>query len=189
MFKKFLFGVGVEFGPIIVFLIVSAFLNFNNSVLIFVITTLIALFANYLQNKKLAWFPIIVAMTIVVFGLLSYFLDNPFFIIFKDTLYNLIFGIILFAGLYYKKNFLKPLFDMLFSMSDRGWNILAFRWACVFITLAISNEIARMILTSDQWIMYKGISTLVTTTFSLYQFTLARTHRLPSSSPWGINIT
>lgn len=189
MFSKFLFGVGVEFGPIIVFLIVSIFLSFNNSVLIFVITTIIALLANYIQNKRLAWFPIIVALTIVVFGLLSYFLDNPFFIIFKDTLYNLIFGVILFVGLYYEKNFLKPLFDMLFSMSDRGWDILAFRWACIFIALAISNEIARMILTSEQWIIYKGISTLVTTIFSLYQFTLAKTHRLPGSSPWGINIT
>ena len=71
MLKKFLFGVGVEFGPIIVFLIVSTFLSFNNSVLVFVIATILALLANYLQNKKLAWFPIIVAVTIVVFGLLS----------------------------------------------------------------------------------------------------------------------
>jgi intracellular septation protein len=178
MLKKFLFGVGVEFGPIIVFLIVSTFLSFNNSVLVFVIATIIALFVNYLQNKRLAWFPIIVALTIVVFGLLSYFLDNPFFIIFKDTLYNLLFGLTLFIGLYYKKNFLKPLFETLFSMTDRGWDILAFRWACIFIALAFSNEIARMILTSEQWVIYKGISTLITTAFSLYQFTLAKTHRL-----------
>ncbi len=189
MLKKFLFGLGVEFGPIIVFLIVSTFLSFNNAVLIFVITTIIALCVNYIKNQKLAWFPVIVALTIVVFGLLSYFLDNPFFIIFKDTLYNLIFGSVLFIGLYYKKNLLKPLFDSLFLMSDQGWNILAFRWACIFITLAISNEVARMILTSEQWIIYKGISTLFTTVFSLYQFTLAKTYRLPSSSSWGVKIT
>ncbi|MBP9701509.1 MAG: septation protein IspZ [Candidatus Pacebacteria bacterium] len=189
MFKKFYLGLLVEFGPIIVFLIVSTFQSFNNSVLIFVLATVVALFVNYILNKRLAWFPVIVALTIIIFGLLSYFLDNPFFIIFKDTLYNLIFGLALLIGLYYKKNILKPLFEMLFSMSDRGWNILAFRWACIFIGLAVSNEIARMILTPDHWVVYKGVTTLITTVFSLYQFTLAKTHRLPGSSPWGVKIT
>lgn len=188
MLKKFLFGLGVEFGPIIVFLIVSRFYEFNTSVLIFVVATLVALIANLIKNKRIAWFPIIVALSIILSGLLTYFLDNPFYIIFKDTLYNAVFGIALFIGIYNKKSLLKPMFESLFAMTDEGWLILAFRWACTFIVLAVLNEVARFILSPEQWITYKSIATLMTTAFSLYQFTLAKQYRLPDASPWGIRI-
>lgn len=189
MLNKFYLGLLIEFGPILVFLFVSRIYPFNTSVLIFVIATIFALLFNVIKNKKVAWFPLIVALTIIVFGLLSYFLDNPFFIIFKDTLYNLVFGIALLTGVYMKKSLLKPLFESLFDMSDRGWLILARRWGFLFVLLAITNEIARALLTPDQWIMYKGIATVITIVFSLYQFTLSRKHRLPHASPWGVKIT
>jgi intracellular septation protein A len=73
-------------------------------------------------------------------------------------------------------------------MTDLGWNILTKRWIAVFIILTVTNEIARMYLTPQDWVIYKSLATVGTIIFSLYQFTLSKKERLPESSPWGMRI-
>ncbi len=179
-------NLSIEFGPIIVFLVASSLTSFIPATLIFVMATFVALVAGFLERKKLAWFPFIVGMTIIVSGLLTFFLNNPFFLIIKDTLYNGIFALVLLTGLLFKKPLLKPLFGNLFVMTEKGWSILTLRWAVMFIILAVSNEVVRMFLPPEEWIVYKGIATLVTILFSLYQFRLSKKERLPEASPWGM---
>ena len=106
MFKKLFLNLFIEFGPIIGFLVASEVTTFIRATTIFVALTVVALALGFLERKSLAWFPLIVAITIVSFGLLTIVFKNPFFIIIKDTLYNGIFAVTLFAGLYYGKLFL-----------------------------------------------------------------------------------
>jgi len=188
MFKKILLNLSVEFGPIIVFLITSELLPFITAVSIFVGLTAVSLIVSYAERREVAWFPLIVGTSVIGFGALTIVLDNPFFIIFKDTLYNGIFAIVLCIGLLYNKSLLKPLFQGLFAMTERGWRILTIRWTILFVILTIANEVARMGLTPKQWVIYKGIATLITITFSLSQFGLSRKERLPEASPWGMRI-
>lgn len=188
MFKKLILNLSIEFGPIIVFLITSEVMDFIPAVSIFVVLTSLALIASYIERRELAWFPVIVAISVIGFGMLTIICDNPFFIIFKDTLYNGIFALVLYVGLLYNRSLLYPLFKGLFDMSEQGWRILTFRWAHLFAILTITNEFARIHLTPEKWVVYKGIATLVTIVFSLYQFKLARKMRLPGSSPWGMRI-
>lgn len=108
--------------------------------------------------------------------------------IIKDTLYNGIFALVLFGGLYYGKLFLKILFGGMFAMTDYGWKVLTMRWATMFTLLAITNEIARFYLDEYGWVNYKFIATLVTMTFSLYQFRLSKKERLPEATQWGMRI-
>jgi intracellular septation protein len=186
--KKILLNLSIEFGPIVAFLVASELTSFLKATLIFVLLTGLALIAGYIERRELAWFPLIVGISIIGFGMLTIIFKNPFFIIFKDTIYNGLFAVVLGTGLLYKKPLLKPLFKGLFSMSEKGWLILTFRWMVMFILITISNEIARMHLTPDDWVVYKGISTLATMAFSLYQFKLSRQERLPDSTQWGMRI-
>lgn len=188
MFKKMLLGLGIEFGPILVFFLTVERINFITATSIFVGLTIIALIAGFIERKKLAWFPLIVGISVLVFGIATILFEDPFFIIFKDTLYNGIFAIVLFWGLAYKKGLLKPLFGSLFAMSDTGWRILSLRWAWLFTLLAVSNEIVRVHLTSETWVSYKLVTTLITIVFSLYQFKLARKERLPEANAWGMRV-
>ncbi|MCF7865377.1 MAG: septation protein IspZ [Candidatus Pacebacteria bacterium] len=188
MFVKLFINLFIEFGPIIGFLIASESTSFIKATTIFVALTVIALILGFVERKSLAWFPLIVAIIIVTFGLLTVIFKNPFFIIIKDTLYNGIFAVVLFVGLYYGRLFLKILFGGMFAMTDRGWKVLTFRWATMFTLLAITNEIARSYLDEYGWVDYKFIATLITIIFSLYQFRLSRSERLPSSTPWGMRI-
>lgn len=188
MLKKALLNLSIEFGPIVVFSILSEKIDFILATAIFVALTVVALIAGLVERKRLAWFPLIVALLVVGFGMLTVFLKNPFFIIIKDTFYNGVFALILFVGLIFGKGLLKPLFDSLFAMSDRGWQILSFRWAIMFVLLTIGNEIARANLSPSEWVNYKICATLITATFSLYQFKLSKKHRLPNSTEWGMAI-
>lgn len=188
MLTKLILNLGIEFGPIIAFLIASEFLAFFPAVSIFVILTIIAMIAGQIERGSFAWFPFIVGISVVITGLLTVLLENPFYIIIKDTIYNGAFAIVLIIGLYYKKSFLKPLFQGLFSMTPEGWRILTIRWSIMFILLTIGNEIARINLTPEKWVQYKSLATLTTIIFSLYQFKLSKKERLPSANSWGMRV-
>lgn len=189
MLIKLLLNLFIEFGPIIGFLIASELTTFIKATAIFIGLTLVALALGLIERRAIAWFPLIVAVIIVSFGLLTVIFENPFFIIIKDTLYNGIFAIVLFAGLYFGKSFLKILFGGMFAMTEQGWRVLTFRWAAMFTLLAITNEIARFYLDEYGWLNYKVTVTLVTIVFALYQFRLSRKERLPDATPWGMRVS
>ncbi len=65
---------------------------------------------------------------------------------------------------------------------------MSLRWASMFALLAITNEVARVHLSPEGWVVYKGIATAATIAFALYQFRLAKKERLPEASPWGMAI-
>lgn len=188
MFKKLFINLFIEFGPIVGFLIASESTTFIKATALFVALTIIALILGFTERKSLAWFPLIVAIIIIAFGLLTIIFDNPFFMIIKDTLYNGIFALVLFGGLYYGKLFLKILFGGMFAMTDYGWRVLTMRWAMMFTLLAVTNEIARFYFDEYGWVNYKFVATLVTMAFSLYQFRLSKKERLPEATQWGMRI-
>ena len=188
MLPKLILNLSIEFGPIIVFLVSAEIMSFIKATTIFVVLTLVALIVGFIERRELAWFPLIVGASVLSFGLLTIIFENPFFIIFKDTIYNGAFAIALFIGLYYNKPLLKPLFRGLFAMTDRGWMILTFRWAIMFVLLTISNEFARLYLSPEKWVVYKAFATLSTIAFSLHQFRLSRVERLPEATQWGMRV-
>lgn len=189
MLRKLVVGLGVEFGPIIVFFLIAEQVSFLRATLIFVVLTIISLVVGLYEQKRIAWFPLIAGGSVVIFGTLTLIFDNPFFLIAKDTLYNAAFAIALFIGLARGKGWLKPMFHKLIAMSDRGWRILSWRWAIFFTLLAVTNEIARLNLPTVGWVIFKEIATACTIIFSLYQFTLSRKERLPDATPWGLRKT
>lgn len=183
---KALIGISIEFGPIVVFLFASEFFDFFTAASLFVGATLVALIAGYIRQKRVAWFPLIAGAIILVSGLLTIFLRDPFYLIIKDTIYNGVFAVVLCVGLALDKSFLKPLFGGLFAMTDRGWIILTKRWATMFVLLTLTNEIARATLTPNDWVTFKGIATLATIVFALWQFRLSKRERLPEATTWGM---
>ncbi len=188
MLLKLLVNLGIEFGPIVAFLVASELTSFLYATTIFVALTILALIVGFIERRELAWFPLIVSLTVIGFGLLTIIFKDPFFIIIKDTLYNGTFAIVLFIGLWKDKALLKPLFRGLFSMTDKGWRILTFRWAIMFVVLTITNEIARVSFDPMIWVDYKALATVATIIFMMYQFRLSKKERLPDSNAWGMRV-
>ena len=177
-----------EFLPILTFLILSETKGFMFGIKGLIIVAVICILFSWFVEKRLPKFGLFASGTIVFFGSLSLIFDSPFFIIIKDTLYNLFFAMILLVGLFNKKSLLKTFFKDFFLMTDKGWNILSRRWMIFFFALAIGNEIARRLLTPEIWVVYKFIAVLATWIFGFYQFTLAKRERLPEASSWGLRL-
>lgn len=178
----------IEFGPLVLFFITFELFNFMTSVLILVVTVTVALVASLRLYGKISLFPIISSGSVIVFGLLTIFLHNPGYIIFKDTLYFGIFGLAVLIPLIFGKLSLKSMFDKIFAITDRGWKIVSLRWGVFMVLIAISNECARALLSAERWVTYKFIVLVILIIFSIWQFFLTRRERLPEGSAWGLRL-
>ena len=177
-----------EFLPILTFLILSETKGFMTGIKGLIIVAVLCILFSWFVEKRVPKFGLFASGTIVFFGSLSLIFHNSFFIIVKDTLYNLFFAIVLLIGLFNKTSLLKTFFKDFFAMSDKGWMILSRRWMFFFFLLAIGNEIARRALVPEIWVIYKLIAIVCTWIFGFYQFTLAKRERLPEASSWGLRL-
>ncbi len=191
MFKKFFISWSIEFGPIISFFITLSLLGdthqgFLTATGIFTTLTALALLISYKYEKRIAWFPLITGIIVILFGVITLFLKEPIIFIWKDTFYNGGFALVFLVGVCYRKPLLKPLFIALFDMSDKGWLILSLRWGLFFLLLTLSNEIVWRNYDQSVWVSYKFWSTILTVIFGFAQITLARKYRNKTATKWGM---
>ncbi len=185
---KTLASIAIEFGPLILFFITFEIFNFMTSVAILIGTMIFALIASIKIYGKIAFFPLIASGSVIVFGILTIVLDNPFFIIFKDTLYFGIFALGILIPLLFKQLVLKKMFGQIFDITDKGWLIVSMNWGFFMALIAISNEIARMSLSAQEWVTYKFIVLIILIIFGAAQFLVSRYYRNPTANSWGLKI-
>lgn len=169
----------VELGPLVIFFLINARAGIFWGTGLFIGATLISLGASRLLFGRIAVMPLVSAFVVVVFGGLTLLLQDELFIKLKPTIVNAIFAAILFGGLYFRKSLLSYLFGDVFSLTEEGWRKLTFRWACFFVFLALLNELAWRLLTTDQWVTFKVFGIMpVTMLFAISQVGLLQRHTL-----------
>ena len=177
-FFKFL----ADFGPLLIFFIIYYKSGKNLSVAIppLIISTLIAVIAVYMIEKKIPYIPLMGGIVISIFGGLTLYFNNPIFIYMKPTIINFVFAVILITGkLFFKKNFLEFFFKSAFRLDEIGWNKLNLRWAFFFIFLAFLNEIVWRTQPEAVWVNFKVWGILpITFIFTAFQLPLINKHKL-----------
>ena len=153
-FVKFL----TDFGPLLIFFIVYYKGGKNLVIAIppLIVATLVAVLVVYFLEKKIPYIPLIGAILISIFGGLTIYFNNPYFIFIKPTVINILFAIGLLIGkVIFNKNFLKLFFKGSLKLEDIGWNKLMYRWVFFFVFLAIINEIVWRTQSEEAWINFK----------------------------------
>lgn len=170
----------IQFGPITTFFIVFEVSgqNFFAATAVLMATVVVATALSWYRSKQVAWFPLWSATFVLLFGGATLYFGDPGWLIVKDTIYDGLFGVAILFGLALQKNLLRKFFTPLFAISDRGWHILAVRWALFFIASAILNEVVRRMTTPEVWVYYKIANTLALIGFGLYQFRLTHRERI-----------
>jgi intracellular septation protein len=137
---------------------------------IFIAATLVSLSVHFALVRRLPIMPLVSGAVVLVFGGLTLFLQDEHFIKLKPTIVNTMFGVILLAGLYWRKPILAVVLDSMLDLTEEGWRKLTLRWALFFFVLAILNEIVWRTQTTDLWVKFKvfGIMPL-TVAFALAQ--------------------
>ncbi|RJF94474.1 septation protein A [Oleomonas cavernae] len=177
-----LLRLALEAGPLAVFFFCNARFGIFPATGAFMVATLVALAANWSLERRLPVMPMVSGFFVLIFGGLTLILQDELFIKMKPTIVNSLFAVILFGGLYSGRALLKPLFGAAMQLSDQGWRVLTFRWACFFVLLAGLNEFVWRNFETDTWVDFKvfGIMPL-TFAFMLAQMPLIMRHQLPDA--------
>lgn len=144
----------------------------------FMLAMTLSLIITWWFERKVALMPLITFFMVVIFGMLTLYLQDDFFIKFKPTLINTMFGVTILGCLFFFKiPVMKILFDGPFKLDNEGWTKLSFRWGCFFLWLALVNEIVWRNFSSDFWVEFKlwGVMPM-TLIFMLFQYPVMLKH-------------
>lgn len=168
----------VDFGPLLVFFGANKFGGVFTATAAFMVATGLAMAVSWWQTRHIPAMLLFTGAIVLVFGGLTLWLQDDTFIKLKPTLIYGMFASILLFGLARGRSYLKlVLGEALPSLTDTGWTKLTRNWALFFVVLMAANEVARQMLTTDQWVNFKvwGV-TGATLLFALAQAPLLQRH-------------
>jgi intracellular septation protein len=165
----------IDLGPLLAFFVAYGRAGIYWATGVLMLATLAALLASWRLLGRVTAVPLLTAILVVVFGGLTFYLDDPSFIKLKPTIINLLFAGVLVVGLLTDRPLLKVLLGEAFRLTEVGWRKLTVRWALFFFALAILNEVVWRNFSESAWVNFKvfGIVPL-TILFALAQIPLLK---------------
>lgn len=133
-----------EFGPLVTMFVVNALYGIDVGTWALIISTAIAMVVMRVVLHRFPVFPVIASTVTITFGALTLVTGNPMWVQIKVTIFNALFALFLFGGLWLRKNFFKYVFEKTFHYTQQGWDRFTFSFACFFVLTAILNEIVRL---------------------------------------------
>ena len=174
----------LEAGPLLVFFVMNGRFGIMPATAAFMVATPIAVFVSYRLEKRIPVMPLVGCGFVTLFGGLTLWLDDEFFIKVKPTIVNLLFAAVLFVGLMMKRPFLKLLMGAVLHLDDVGWHKLGQRWAVFFVVLAVINEIVWRNFSTEFWAGFKLFGLMpLTMVFAISQVPLITAHQIEEPAP------
>jgi intracellular septation protein len=177
----------IEFGPVAVFFLIYYLTgeDFPSAALSLGFATLAVLIISKVINKRVPWFALFSGSITIATAFVTFWFTAPWVLIVKDTVYYLFFGGLLGFSVWRTKSIFKAFFGHIFAIKDSGWSMLERRWCYFFIFAAISNELVRMYLSVNDWVIYKQIILVLFLVYGFYQLKVTVRHRLPEADKFG----
>ncbi len=171
-----------EMGPLLLFFVAYKFYGLIPATGVLIIATLFSVSIVYYLEKRIPIMPLASAIILGIFGGLTVFNGDEFFIKIKPTLVNILFAVILLGGFIKKKGLLKYLFDGALHMNDDAWLKFSLRWAVLFLFLAGTNEIVWRNFDTDFWVKFKVFGMLpITIMFMITQVPFLKRNMIEES--------
>ena len=122
----------IDLGPLLVFFLAYAKAGIFWATGALMVATLVALVLSRVLLGRFALAPAVTAVLVVVFGGLTFLLDDPSFIKIKPTIINLLFAGILGFGIATGRPLLKMFMGEALRLTDEGWRKMTLRWVVFF---------------------------------------------------------
>jgi len=148
-----------EFGPLMLMFIVNAMYGIAADTWALIISTVVAIVAMLIMLRRLPVFPLIASTVTVVFGGLTIVTKDPMWVQVKVTIFNALFALFLFGGLWLNRNFFKYVFEKTFHYSKEGWDKFTWNFAWFFVFTAFANEFVRLTFKDEELYNVLGIET------------------------------
>ena len=136
-----------------------------------------ALIVSLVVMRRIPVMPLITALVVSVFGVLTLYFQDEQFIKMKPTFLDMIFGLILLVGLGFNRPLLPYILESAFHLTDAGWRKLTFRWGVFFLSLAGLNEVVWRTQSTNVWVNFKVYGSMgLTFLFILSQMPMILKH-------------
>ncbi len=184
MKHKSLIRFALDMGPLLIFFTTFKIFGIFAATATFMAAISVALGLGYWMERKLSPMPVFTALLVLLFGGLTLYLQDDTFLKIKLTVLYSCFALILIGGLLFDRLLIKFIFSEAFSLTDRGWRALTWRWAIFFLGIAITNEIVWRNFSTETWVDFKvwGIVPLFFL-FALLQVPLVMAHEIKDDPP------
>jgi len=170
-----------EFGPLAVFFILFKKHGLSEAIFPFILSSILGLLIMYFTYKKISIMTIVSTSLLALFGGLTLLFNNKIFFYMKPTILYIIFGLVLWGGLFFNRYFLKYLFQSFLELTNQGWKMLTHRFVIFFFLMAILNESIWRTQTEQIWVSFKVFGfTSLTVAFMLFQYPLMKKYLLKS---------
>lgn len=145
-----------EFGPMVVFVAVYAVADFAWATAAFMMAAVASLASSAIRTRRVPLVPLVSALIVLALGGLTLAYSEAVYVQLRPTVANSIFAVCLIAGWMFDRNLLKESLSDTLSLSDSGWRTLLVRTILFVVLLAVSNEIARRVLSVEMWVVFKA---------------------------------
>jgi intracellular septation protein len=173
----------LEIGPLVLFFIANQKFGIFAATAVLMVGVLVTLAVSWTLTRHVATMPVVTAVLVIVFGSLTFFLQDETFIKLKVTILYTLFGSTLIGALWFNKLLLPIVFDLAIHIDDAGWRKLTWRVGLFFFALAGLNEVLRRVLTTDAWVNFKVFGILpLTMVFFIAQAPLMARHEIKPES-------
>jgi intracellular septation protein len=132
-----------EFGPLVTMFVVNAMFGITAGTYALMAATVLAIAVMFYMFRRPPVFPLIASTVTIVFGALTLATGDPMWVQIKVTIFNALFALFLFAGLWTNRNFFKYVFGQTFHYTEQGWRLFTKSFAWFFILTAVLNEVVR----------------------------------------------
>lgn len=173
----------LEVGPLAIFFVCNSRFGIFYATAAFMVATVTSLLASRILLKRIPILALVTGVFVMIFGFLTIYLQDDTFIKIKPTILNVLFALILGAGLYFRRPLLKLALGEVLQLREEGWRILTLRWIGFFIFLAILNEIVWRNFSTATWVGFKSFGIMpLTFLFMMSQITLIMRHQMAETS-------
>jgi len=178
-------GAAVDYGPLIAFFAAYELAGLRTATIVVMAAAVVALGIAWLVTRRFAFMPAMTVVIVGVMGGLTLYLNDPDFIKMKPTIIYLLFTAIIAAELVSGRPLLgRAMTAAMPPMDDAGKRVLLIRFLVFFVLMAAINEVARRILSTDHWVLWKVFGSIgATFLFGMAQIPLIMRHKLPEETP------
>lgn len=146
----------VDLGPLLVFFIANKFGGLFVATAAVMVATAIAIAVSWVKTRHIPVMTLVSAAIILVFGGLTLWLQDETFIKLKPTLIYGLFALVLLGGLARGRSYLQLVLGQAMpGLSEQVWRTLTRNWGVFFVGMMVVNEVARRVLSTDDWVSLK----------------------------------
>lgn len=117
----------------------------------------VALGVGFLVERRLAWLPLFVAITGIIFGGLTLIFNADWILKSRPTFLNLVICTLLWGGVWLKKNPLGAVLGWVVKLPDEAWRTLGIRYGAFSLSIAIANTVIWLTQSEETWVTWDTV--------------------------------